>query len=350
MSDLKHRKDIDGLRAIAVLSVILFHMNPNWLPGGFLGVDIFFVISGFLITKIIHSQVTTNSFNFYDFYTRRMKRILPAFFTVVLSCLVIGYFLLIPYDYDKLGKSALSTVFFISNIYFARAAGGYFETNDTLPLLHTWSLSVEEQYYFIWPIILMILLKFGIKQKALILLLSVVALISFAGATVLAITDTPLAKWNYYMLPSRVGELLIGSMLALLLNYGYQLRNKNVWSLAGALLILISFVLVDGHSVFPGINALWACLGTAFILASAPNNIVNRALSIKPLTYIGLISYSLYLWHWPILAFIRYTNPNIQALEYLSSNQLLFAGVLTWLLAHMTFKLIESKSRFVKKR
>ena len=147
--NLKYRPDIDGLRAVAVLSVILFHMNPNWLPGGFLGVDIFFVISGFLITTIIHRQLINGSFSFSEFYTRRMKRILPSFFTVVLTCLVVGYFILLPIHYDTLGKSAFSTIFFISNIYFARSAGGYFESNDTLPLLHTWSLAVEEQYYFI---------------------------------------------------------------------------------------------------------------------------------------------------------------------------------------------------------
>ena len=348
MSNFKYRKDIDGLRAVAVISVILFHMNPSWLPGGFLGVDIFFVISGYLITSIIHRQVIEGNFSFYEFYNRRMKRILPAFFTVVLSCLIVGYFILLPHEYLMLGKSAFSTVFFASNVYFAKSAGGYFEDNETLPLLHTWSLSVEEQYYFIAPILLISLIKLGVKPRALIYTLVVTALISFIGATVIATSDTSFAKWNYYMLPSRIGELLIGSILALLLNNDYQLRSSNKWSIAGALLITVSFLLIDGGSVFPGVNALWACLGVAFIIFSKPNNIINRLLSVKPLTYIGLISYSLYLWHWPVLAFLRYLDPSIQSVQLLPNTKLFFVAALTWLLAHLTFKLIEFKTRATK--
>lgn len=348
MSDnLKYRPDIDGLRAIAVLSVIFFHMNPNWISGGFLGVDIFFVISGFLITTIIHRQISQGTFSFTEFYTRRMKRILPAFFTVVLSCIVIGYFILLPDDYKSLGKSTLSTLFFVSNIWFGRSAGGYFESNDAMPLLHTWSLAVEEQYYFIWPIILITLLTFSIKQRTLVYSLLVVALISFIGATVIALNDTFLTKWNYYLLPSRVGELLIGSILAIKLNNGCELGNSNKWGGVGVLIIFSSFVLVNGESVFPGVNALWPCLGVAFIIYSNPSNAINKMLSIKPLTYIGLISYSLYLWHWPILAFMRYVNPNNQIEQSLSNPQLLFSGVLTWLLAHITFKLVECRTRVV---
>jgi peptidoglycan/LPS O-acetylase OafA/YrhL len=348
LSNLKYRNDIQGLRAIAVLSVILFHMNPNWIPGGFLGVDIFFVISGFLITTIIYSQISEGNFSFFEFYNRRMKRILPAFFTVTIACLIVGYFLMLPSDYVGLGKSALSTIFFASNLYFAKTAGGYFEANETLPLLHTWSLAVEEQYYFIAPILLVLLTKFGVKPRALVYTLVAVAVISFAGATVVAISDTSLAAWNYYMLPSRAGELLVGSILALLLHNGYQLRISQNWSIAGALLILLSFILINGESVFPGVNALWACLGAAFIIFSKPSNIINRCLSIKPLTYIGLISYSLYLWHWPVLAFLKDMDPNISAASALTNTQLLFAGLLTWLLAHLTYKLIELKTKSVK--
>jgi peptidoglycan/LPS O-acetylase OafA/YrhL len=348
LSNLKYRADIDGLRAVAVLSVIIFHINAMWLPGGFLGVDIFFVISGYLITTIIHQKITDNCFSFAEFYSHRMKRILPAFFTVIVSCLLVGYFLLLPNSFNDLGKSAFSTLFFASNVYFSKAAGGYFAANDTLPLLHTWSLAVEEQYYFVWPIILITLLKCKISPSGLIKSMIIVAVISFTGATYLAVVDTPLAPWNYYMLPSRAGELLVGSILAVQLNNGRALRNNKYWGIIGSLFIILSFILVNGHSIFPGINALWACLGTAFIIYSKPNNLINRALSIKQLTYIGRISYSLYLWHWPVLAFMRYIDPNNQQQHAFSALEVLFIIALTWLLAHLTYLLVECKTRTTK--
>lgn len=323
-------------------------MNPKLLPGGFLGVDIFFVISGFLITKIIHRQIIDKSSSFTDFYTRRMKRILPACFTVILTCLVVGYFLLLPSDYKELGKSALSTLVFSSNIFFAMDAGGYFNAKESIPLLHTWSLAVEEQYYFIWPIVLIGLSKLNFTHKALILTLTLVASISFIGATIIALTDGILSQWNYYLLPSRAGELLVGSITALLINNGFQLKKDYLFGIIGLLLILLSFILIDSSSIFPGINALWSCLGVAFIILRKPDNFINRALSIGPMTYTGLISYSLYLWHWPVLSFMRYINPDNQVENQLSLAQLIFAGFLTWLLAHITYSLVECKTRSTK--
>lgn len=344
----EYRRDIDGLRALAVLSVILFHMDADWLPGGFLGVDIFFVISGYLITGIIYREITLGSFSFLNFYHRRIKRILPAFFVVVITCLIVGYFILLPYDYLKLGRSSFSTVPFASNIYFAISSGGYFEDNSTLPLLHTWSLAVEEQYYFIWPVFLIALTKIGVVSRNIIYILITIAIASFVFATALAMSDSVFTRWNYYILPSRSGELLIGSILAILVNDGFSLRNRNYLGVLGAIAIALSLIFINNESIFPGINALWVCLGVAFIIASSPSNIVNRILSVQPLTYIGLISYSLYLWHWPVLAFMRYINPDNQVEQSLSGTALMIAAIATWALAHLTYILVERKTRNIQ--
>jgi len=348
LSKAEYRKDIDGLRALAVLSVIIFHMNPGWLPGGFIGVDVFFVISGYLITKIIHREITEGSFSFLNFYNRRIKRILPVFFTVIAVCLIVGYFILLPYDYIRLGRSSFSTLAFASNIYFPASSGGYFGGTSTLPLLHSWSLAVEEQYYFIWPITLILLLKIIPSSKNLIYILVAIASVSFIGATLVALSDSMLTRWNYYLLPSRAGELLVGSILAILINNGKELRTSSNWSAVGLVAIFASFFFVSKNSLFPGINALWACLGVAFIIYSNPVNPINRALSIKPLVYVGLLSYSLYLWHWPVLAFIRYITPDNQAAQTLSNTQILTAALLTWLLSHLSYTLIETKTRRLK--
>lgn len=340
---LKYRPDIDGLRAIAVISVIIFHLNPDWLPGGFIGVDIFFVISGYLITSIIYSEMKDNTFSFQKFYMRRVKRILPVFFAVILTTLGLGYLIMLPGSFYELNKSAFAALFFFSNIYFAKT-GGYFENPDNFPLLHTWSLSVEEQYYLIWPIILLILFKLGYKHKKMITVTVSLLIISFTTAQIFAVSDK-FSTLAYYLLPTRAGELLIGSILAFL----HSQKNKeeypcaSVSGLAGIGLIILSLIFLQKNSIFPGINALWPTIGAGLIIYGNQYSFINKLLSLKPIVYTGLISYSLYLWHWPILAFLHYC--------YLTTNNELplkaeiFALALTVILAILSYTLIEKPTR-----
>lgn len=328
----KYRSDIDGLRAIAVLSVIIYHIKGAWLSGGFLGVDIFFVISGYLITGIIYSEIVNNKFSLKSFYIRRMKRILPAFFFMVLLTIIAGYFILLPYEFYKLGFSAVSTLVFASNFNFSLRSGGYFDTSaEEWPLLHTWSLAVEEQYYFIFPLLMLFIMTvLKLKSKLLLCLLALTVL-SFYFATKMSLNDE-LSSWSYYMLPTRGGELLVGSMIAIFNKQEYKLltnnmRAKTYLSIISFSIIIISFIYVNKSMVFPGILALPVCLATA-ILISFKSDLSLRVLSIKPLVKVGLVSYSLYLVHWPILAYAKYLSVFNSSNDELSSITILLCILL----------------------
>ena len=305
MNQVKYRADIDGLRALAVLSVFIFHINANWLPGGFLGVDIFFVISGYLITSIIHRELKHKKFSVLNFYTRRIKRILPAFTLVLFITMLVGSFVLLPADLVLLGESALAAVFFGSNIFFSLTQGYFLPSSEEWPLLHTWSLAVEEQYYVVWPALMMLMFAgFRNSTNKVLAVTLLLIIVSFAWASYLALGESS-KDAAYYWLPSRAGELLIGSFLALM-----QTRDRynQLASIVGMILVAGSLVLINEHSVFPGYNAIWPCVGVALIIYGgfSPGSAVNRLLSLKPFVWVGLISYSLYLWHWPVLAYYRY--------------------------------------------
>lgn len=320
-----YRPDIDGLRCFAVLSVVLFHIDPALLPGGFVGVDMFFVISGFLITGIILRESARGCFSFADFYSRRIKRIVPAATVVILSCLVFGQFVLLPEDYVDLSRSALFSQFSLANVYFTFFAdSGYFASDASLmPLLHLWSLGVEEQFYMIWPLALLGLLTLGWRLAALIVV--VVSAMSFVlGAELYA----PYPMFSYYMLPTRMGEMLVGALLAIALGGKNSIVNGAKWhyyvvglsyalALAGILAIAWSLFWLDDTTPFPGYYALPVTLGTAGLLAAgaiAPN-MLSRCLGWKPFVMVGLVSYSMYLWHWPILSFWRYGVGELTAVE-----------------------------------
>ena len=212
MSNISYRPDIDGLRALAVSSVIIFHIEANYLPGGFLGVDVFFVISGFLITKIILRELMEKNFSFKTFYTRRAKRLLPPLFFVLTLTLIAAYVILLPYDFYKFGISLLSVVTFISNIQYSLRTGDYFSGHASeWPLLHTWSLSVEEQFYLILPFLILFIFK--IAKSKLLLIFTVIGLLSFTVAEILSRTET-FSSFSYYFIMTRMGELLVGSVLA----------------------------------------------------------------------------------------------------------------------------------------
>lgn len=317
---MKYRADIDGLRALAVLSVTIFHINASWMPNGFLGVDIFFVLSGFLITSILYKDITTDNFSFKEFYARRIRRILPVFFVVLLTCLGLAYWLYMPEDAISVGKSAIGSVFFAANLLFARHSGYFDVSSEEKPLLHIWSLSIEEQFYFVFPSILIGLfwlynrvgankrdssqIKFIVGSLSLLLLLSLVS--SFIP---IKWDDVRLSE--YYLPHIRFGELLSGSVLAIHMSSGARPNQTTAtWIGSISTIILIICLFLPGIFVspwFPGLLALIPCLATVGLLYSNQLNYMgSKAFSSKPIVWIGKISYSLYLWHWPILAFMRY--------------------------------------------
>ncbi len=340
---LKYRKDIDGLRALAVLLVVLYHAGFSFLSGGFVGVDVFFVISGFLITSIIYKAIYSGDFSLVEFYIKRVKRILPSFYIVVITTVILGYFILLPSDFVGLAKSALASTFFVANIYFWKTTGGYFNTNtDELPLLHLWSLSVEEQFYFIWPFLLILLVKVNLKRLSFcFLVLLVIFLFLFSQW---AAINKPNAA--YYFLPTRAGELLLGGGLGIAIQNGFRLSRltSSFFSLLGLGLIIGSSFVLTKSSIFPGFYALLPCIGASLIILAGNEHqpLINRILSKKYIVFIGLISYPLYLWHWPIIAYSNYLNYELD----------LFSGSLAVIasigLATMTWIFLEKQVQKIK--
>lgn len=342
-SRTSYRPDIDGLRAIAVLAVVLFHIDPALLPGGFAGVDIFFVISGFLITgNILKDARSPQGFSWREFYRRRILRILPVLFVVLLSVLVVGQFVLMPADLNTLSYSALASLLSAANVYFAYFLDtSYFADDSNLqPLLHLWSLGVEEQFYLLWPLLL-IALQRRVSAIALLGVTLALAGASFVLAQALLKSEPMFA---YYMLPTRAGELLIGALLAVWLARRRAplptLLTMCLGSL-GLLLIGASLAWITEDLGFPGLTALPSTVGAALLIwaGSAKTVGVNRLLALRPMVLVGLISYSLYLWHWPLLAFYRYAYGSVDAL----AGVLLFGLMLG--LSALSYRFVEKPCR-----
>lgn len=314
---LRYRADIDGLRAVAVLSVLVFHFNKDWLPGGFLGVDIFFVISGFLITGIIASQVAAERFSFAEFYLRRFRRIYPAAIFVIACTLIVGWQLMLPSDFNGLGQSALSSLASGANVYFwLNLDTSYFaNSSEFTPLLHMWSLGVEEQFYLLWPAVVFVVYRFW-GVKGVVLAAVAIAVSSFLLS---AVFTTSHHSFAYFMLPARAGELLVGA-LAYFIVGKFQPGRVAAESLAvlGTLGVAACYLLVGDGGQFPGIYApIVASAVAAVIVGGASGHILGRLLSLPPIVYVGRLSYSLYLWHWPVLALHRYTYGEPQGFGYL---------------------------------
>ncbi len=309
-STLDYRPDLDGLRAVAVLPVILFHLGFPHTPGGFVGVDVFFVLSGYLITRQIAIELSEGRFSLLDFYDRRMRRLLPALFAMLIGSTTLALIVLLPRDLDDFGESLVAAVFSISNFYFWTASGYFAPAAETMPLLHTWSLAVEEQFYLLFPPLMLLLWR--IRSANAWRTLAILALISFV-ASIWATRAAPEA--GFYLLPMRAWELLLGSLLALAPNFTpASLRQRNAAAGFGLLAIGAAIVAFDTSTPFPGMAAALPCLGAALVIWSGqpsplagvnadvePSPLVLRLLSLPPLVFIGLISYSLYLWHWPLI-------------------------------------------------
>lgn len=304
MSSIAYRPEIDGLRAIAVIPVVLFHLNSTYLPGGFIGVDVFFVISGFLITSLILNEYKLGVFSFSNFWLRRIRRILPALTAMVLMTLVVGRTILYAPDINNLGYQGMASLLSFANISHWLIAGDYWgQEAVSSPLLHTWSLSVEEQFYFLFPLLLVIILKYFHKWAVLsifILSLSSV-LLYFYGTQRYSIS-------TFYLLPTRAWELGVGVLLAIL-SFGKHLGYNKYHTLAaiiGFTSVLLSYFFSgggDGVSPFLVIPVFGAALIITF--TKDTDNIISRVLSVPPVVYVGKISYSLYLWHWPTLVLTK---------------------------------------------
>jgi peptidoglycan/LPS O-acetylase OafA/YrhL len=295
---LKYRPDIDGLRAVAVLSVLAFHMGMLKTPGGFVGVDVFFVISGYLISYIVFSEVAESRFSIVGFYERRIRRIFPALFAMLAVFTVFASIYLLPNELVSYGESLLAAAGSASNFYFWQHSG-YFDSPTSNPLLHTWSLGVEEQFYIAFPLCLILIRRFFPNRlRAAVVVLFFLSLV-YSGWLVYSRPIT-----TFYMLSTRAWELLMGTALSL--GIFPRLRHplvRNLVSLAGIALIAYADFFYTQDTVFPGLNALPPCLGSALIIGAGESgsSLVGSVLSWKPIVFIGLISYSLYLWHWPVI-------------------------------------------------
>lgn len=303
---MKYRPDIDGLRAFAVIVVVWFHAGLGGASGGFIGVDVFFVISGFLIGGIIIDETRNRSFSYVQFYTRRAKRLFAAFFVVSLASVIAGWWLLLPGDFRHAGKTLAAAALAFSNVVFYRDMGYFDSAAITKPWLHSWSLSVEEQFYLFFPVLMIAVLRIGQRVQPVVLV--VAALASLAGAQYLLAGD-PGA--SFYMLPARAWELALGAMVAL-----PQAKNVKLSRYTEAVLTCLAVVglcapvlLYTEHTSFPGLAALPSCLGTTWLLwhgARNPDLQPYRALRAPVPVFIGKISYSLYLWHWPVIVYMTY--------------------------------------------
>jgi peptidoglycan/LPS O-acetylase OafA/YrhL len=332
---MKYRAEIDGLRALAVLPVILFHAGFEWFSGGFVGVDVFFVISGYLITTIIISEMAEGKFSIINFYERRARRILPALFFVMLMCIPFAWMWMLPDALENFGQSLVSTSLFSNNFLLMNTAGYWDLASEYKPLMHTWSLAVEEQYYVIFPIFLIFAWRFG-KNK-LIWLILFISLISFTLSEY-GWRQNSIA--HFYFSPSRAWELLAGSIAAFICDHK-GVKNNNGLSFLGLIMILYSILIFNEETPFPSAFTLAPVIGTILIILYADNKAFTaKILSTKILVGFGLISYSLYLWHQPIFAFGRIYMQD-QITDF-GSYIFLFLSVF---LAFLTWKYIETPFR-----
>lgn len=342
MSAAPHRLDIDGLRGVAILGVLLYHAMPGLLPGGFIGVDIFFVISGYLITGIVLADAAAGQFSLRRFYANRIRRIFPALLTVLISSLIIGWFILLPDEYSALGKHTIASTAFISNFTLWKEAGYFDMAADFKPLLHLWSLSVEEQFYLIWPPLLLAVWRRNIHVNRTLTTLTALSL----AASIIFTTPYPVA--SFYLPSARFWQLMAGGLLA----YG-QWKGKTTPASArsllawlGVLLILLAAVSFSKANIYPGWRSVLPVMGTVALIAAGTQSWVNHRLLCHPLPVtLGLISYPLYLWHWPLLAFTRITAGGESGIT-----QRIMAVVTAALLAWLTMRYIERPIRFGRLR
>ncbi len=333
----KYRPDIDGLRAVAVLSVLGFHAFPQWVKGGFIGVDIFFVISGFLISTIIFASLDGKGFSYSEFYARRIKRIFPALVVVMGATFAFGWYTLLPGEWQQLGKHVAAGAGFVSNFAFWGEAGYFDNAAETKPLLHLWSLAIEEQFYIFWPLLL------GLAWKRKWRMLAVIGAVAAASFLLNVSTIHSHRTAAFYSPLSRFWELMAGGMLAYMRLHKPHLlvKQRNLQAIAGFVLIALGLLMLRGGKAFPGWWALLPVLGAFYCIAAGPQAWLNKhVLGSRPMVWVGLISYPLYLWHWPLLAFARIFEGKTPS-DGVRAGAMVAAFVLAWL----TYRFVERYTR-----
>lgn len=338
---MEYRRDIDGLRAVAVLSVLIYHAFPGILPGGFIGVDIFFVISGYLISNIIREELVSGTFSIRQFYARRIRRILPALLIVLFFCLLSGWLILLPEEYKQLAKHITSATTFTSNFRLLSESGYFDAEAEMKPLLHLWSLAIEEQFYIIWPLIIGTALKFRSKSLTLIILLAATSFL----VNLESIADN--INLAFYGPAARFWELMLGGMIAFLPKNATTAaqREGNKLGVIGILLLVIGFAFINNQRAFPGFWALLPTTGALLIILGGENSTLTKStLSTRPLSSIGKISYPLYLWHWPLLSFLYICTGQA------STTERALALALAFILASATYIFAERKIRYIPGR
>ena len=348
MQPTNYRPDIDGLRALAVLSVIGFHASSGLVPGGYVGVDIFFVISGFLITSIICRNLENNDFSFIDFYARRARRIFPSLLVVLVAVWLGGWTVLLRDEFQQLGKHIAAGAGFISNFALWQESGYFDKTAAAKPLLHLWSLGIEEQFYLLWPPLLVL----AWKRKAYLLSI-VLTIVGVSLALNVWLVSVLQAREMFYLPPTRFWELLLGGALA----YVHQFRKNEIdevlsrfpkWfsvhdilATSGVVLLLIALRYLNSETIYPGWWALFPTIGTLLLIFAGEKAWINRRLlSSAPFVFIGIISYPLYLWHWPLLSYVHIVESGKP-----SSTVILGAVALSFLLAWLTYRIVEKPVR-----
>jgi peptidoglycan/LPS O-acetylase OafA/YrhL len=339
-----YRPDIDGLRAVAVVSVVIFHAFPAWMPGGFVGVDIFFVISGYLITGIILREIQQRQFSLGKFYARRILRIFPALALVLTCCLMFGWFVLLQSEYQELGKHTIASAAFVQNLMLW-SESGYFDMPAELKvLLHLWSLGIEEQFYILWPVALLLIYRTRLKVD-----LAVVSLLSISLALNLYEAQHDLTA-DFYSPITRMWELLAGGWLAIKMQQPLDLtlsaRSSNILAVVGGIAILCSFAFINRYMAFPGYWALIPVFGSVCLLAAGPNAWIGKfVLSHRLMVWIGLLSYPLYLWHWPLLTFAKIIENGTPTFTIR-----LYIIILAIFLAWLTYRFLECPIRNSRKK
>lgn len=361
LSHPKYRPDIDGLRAVAVLSVVIFHAFPKFLQGGFIGVDVFFVISGFLISTIIFKSLDLGVFSAQEFYKRRIKRIFPALLVVLVTSYVVGWYVLLSDEYAQLGSHIASGAGFVSNFTLLSESGYFDNSAETKPLLHLWSLGIEEQFYIVWPLLLIAAWK---KKFNLLVLAALFTILSFYLNLVGVDKDATAA---FYSPHTRFWELLCGSMLAWVSQYKsatlHEIKSRidsrflsmlstgkeapsfslvsNLQSVLGVALLILGFMFISKDVGFPGSWAAIPVVGAVMLIAAGPGAWFNRTiLSSKLLVWVGLISFPLYLWHWPVLTFARIVNGDVPDV-----GTRIAAVILSIAFASLTYRFVERPVR-----
>lgn len=333
----KFRWDIQGLRALAVLAVVIFHIDRTLLPGGYIGVDIFFVISGYLIMGFIWRDLSSNSFSLSEFYSKRVYRLFPALFVTVAATSIAAAFILLPTEYGTFFKSLVSTLFYYSNFFFYTQADYFNDAMEYAPLLHTWSLSVEEQFYLLFPLLLIFIYKKFRPQVVWILL--AVAILSLILSEATLRYD---AAFSFFASPSRFFQFIAGGMIAIGVSRNrFPAILNMLLAVAGLILIVLSFVYYNKYTLFPGIHALLPTAGTALLLfAGMADNGMSRFMGNSVFKLIGNASYSIYLWHWPVIVFYKLkVSPNLSRTEEVT---LLAVSLI---LGYLSWKFIETRTR-----